>query len=368
MREDGYYLGEHREAWCAALYIGGKRVGRVSLGKTDKVEREEAERRVREENAKLSLAKLPAQLTVDEVFDLYIKDREREGKSAIPRMRQCRELLKPHFGSLLPSDIDKLKCRNYEKLRRNINVGDATIRTELTYLSIALRFAVDMKLINDAPKIWRPPQSRPRSSVEDYHLTRAQAKRLLKAAEDTPHLKLWIILALSTAGRPLHILQLTWDRVDFHKGTINLDDPNRDRTAKGRARVPMNDEVREALMEQRRRSPTTTYVVEFNGKPLKRIKGALERAAKRAGLKVSPYVLRHTAGVWMAEAGLPMEEIAQYMGHTDLRTTYRVYARFSPTHLKRAANTLQIVRGSDGTVVPEIGNAERTEALRVRSA
>lgn len=366
MRADGYYLGEHRGARCAALYINGKRVSRISLGK--EISQDDAERRVREENAKLNLAKLPAALTVDEIFDLYIKDREREGKSAIPRMKQCRALLKSHFGSLLPGEIDKAMCREYERLRRNINVGDATIRTELTYLSIALRFAVDTKLITSAPKIWRPPQARPRSSVDDYHLTRAQAKRLLKAAENTPHLKLWIILALATAGRPLHILQLTWDRVDFHKGTINLDDPNRDRTAKGRARVPMNDDVREALMEQRRRTPTTTYVIEFNGKPLKRIKGALERAAKRAGLKVSPYVLRHTAGVWMAEAGVPMEEIAQYMGHTDLRTTYRVYARFSPTHLKRAANSLQLVRGSDGTVVPEIGNAERTKVLSVRSA
>lgn len=367
MREDGYYLGEHRNAWCAALYVGGERVSRISLGKID---RKDAERRVREENAKLNLAKLPAQLTVDEIFGRYIKDRERAKKAAVPRMKQCRELLKPFFGALLPNEIDKERCDDYIDKRRNINVGDATIRTEMTYLSIALRFAADTKLIpkDQVPRVWRPPQARPRSSVEDYHLTRAQANRLLKAAEGTPHLKLWIILALATAGRPLHILQLTWDRVDFHKGSINLDDPDRDRTAKGRARVPMNDEAREALIEAKRRAGVSPYVINFNGKPLKRIKGALERAAKRAGLKVSPYVLRHTAGVWMAEAGVPMAEIAQYMGHTDIQTTYRVYARFSPTHLQRAANSLQIVRGSAGTVVPEIGNAERTKALSVTPA
>lgn len=365
MREDGYYLGTHRDGWCAALYIGGKRVSRVSLSKLD---RADAERRVREENAKLSLAKAgEQQLTVDAIFCLYIEDRKREKKAAVPRMKQCRELLKPHFGALLPAEIDKKRCRDYEEARRNINVGDATIRTELTYLSIALRFAVDMKLVTAAPKIWRPPQARPRSSIEDYHLTRAQTDRLLRAAEGTPHLKLWIILALATAGRPLHILQLTWDRVDFHRGTINLDDPEQDRTAKGRARVPMNDEARMALLEARRRA-ASKYVVEFNGKSLKRIKGALERACKRARVKASPYVLRHTAGVWMAEAGVPMAEIAQYMGHTDLQTTYRVYARFSPTHLQRAANTLQIVRGSDGTTVPRIGNAERTEASSVMPA
>jgi integrase len=297
---------------------------------------------------------------VDEILGLYIADRTSEGKVAVPRMKQCREVLRPHFGALLPSQIDKQACRNYEQLRRNINVSDGTIRTELTYLSIALRFAVDMKLLSLAPRIWRPPQARPRSSVEDYHLSRPQAARLLGEAKQLPHLRLWITLALATAGRPLHILQLTWSRVDFRRGTINLDDPERDRTKKGRARVPMNDEARAALLEAKRRA-TTPYVIEWNGKPLKRIKGVLARAANRANVKASPYVLRHTAAVWMAEAGVPMEEIAQYLGHNDLSTTYKVYARFSPTHLKRAADALRVVRGSTGTNVPGSGNTERTE-------
>jgi hypothetical protein len=107
------------------------------------------------------------------------------------------------------------------------------------------------------------------------------------AAERTPHLLLFLKAALATAGRPLHILQLTWDGVDFHRRTINLDDPARDRTAKGRARVAMNQEVREALIEARRHA-TSKYVIEFEGKPIKRVKGSLERAAKRSGIKVSP--------------------------------------------------------------------------------
>ena len=74
-------------------------------------------------------------------------------------MKQCRGLLKPSFGALLPHEITKAHCRSYETARRNIHVGNATIRTELTYLSIALRFAADMKLIAAAPKIWRPPPS-----------------------------------------------------------------------------------------------------------------------------------------------------------------------------------------------------------------
>ena len=51
--------------------------------------------------------------------------------------------------------------------------------------------------------------------------------------------------------------------------------------------------------------------------------------------------IRHeAAAVHMAEAGIPMEEIAQYLGHEDVGVTRKVYARFSPAHLQRAAAVL----------------------------
>lgn len=46
----------------------------------------------------------------------------------------------------------------------------------------------------------------------------------------------------------------------------------------------------------------------------------------------------------MAEAGVPMEEIAQYLGHTNPAITRSTYARFSPEFLRKAANALEIGR------------------------
>jgi integrase len=350
MRE-GYTLGRHRGGYCASLYVGGKRPGRYALGTNNK---EDAERQLRELNARRDRDQLPRELTVDDIFSRYLADRERAGVPAVYRIKQCRTLLLPTFGALVPGQIDKDLCDRYIALRHNIGVGDATIRTELGYLSAALTFGVDMKLIGSRPRIWRTPQGRPRT----HHLTRKEAERLLTAARATPHVRLFIVLALATAGRPSHILQLTWDRVDFARGTINLDDPERDRTAKGRALVPMNADARAALKEARRIAETP-YVIEYNGNdaPLLSVKHSVARAARRAGVKASPYVLRHTAGVWMAEAGVPMEEIAQYMGHTDIDTTRTHYARFSPDYLRRAAGALRVVRGPVGTHVPRIRNA-----------
>jgi integrase len=42
----------------------------------------------------------------------------------------------------------------------------------------------------------------------------------------------------------------------------------------------------------------------------------------------------------MAEEGVPMSEISQYLGHTDTKTTEKHYARYSPTFLRRAGAVL----------------------------
>jgi site-specific recombinase XerD len=56
---------------------------------------------------------------------------------------------------------------------------------------------------------------------------------------------------------------------------------------------------------------------------------------------VSPHVLRHSAAVHMAEDDVSMEKIAQFLGHSNVNTTRKIYARFSPSYLKDAAAALE---------------------------
>ncbi|MFC7399773.1 tyrosine-type recombinase/integrase [Chelatococcus sp. GCM10030263] len=66
-------------------------------------------------------------------------------------------------------------------------------------------------------------------------------------------------------------------------------------------------------------------------------------AVRKSGLSdPPPHALRHTAAVWMTESGVSMEEIAQYLGHSDPRITYRIYAWFSPGFLRKAASALEL--------------------------
>lgn len=271
------------------------------------------------------------------IYAAYVSDREAQDKPSVPRMKDAWKRLQATFGSLMPSQISEDLCRSYTKARYVDGVGAGTVHVELGYLRAALRFAkTKRRWIAEEPYIPLPRKPQPR----DIHLTKAEARKLIAAAV-MPHLKLFLIIALSSAGRAAAILDLTWSRIDFDRRKILLQDPDKPVTVKGRATVPMNDMAHEALLEAKR-GAITPYVIEWGGKKVQSVKRGVVRAAERAGLKCSPHMLRHSAAVWMAEDGVPMEEISQYLGHRDIETTRRIYARFSPDHLRRAARALEL--------------------------
>jgi integrase len=97
-----------------------------------------------------------------------------------------------------------------------------------------------------------------------------------------------------------------------------------------------------AALEAAHKGRQSEFVIEWAGRRVASVKRAFREACAKAGLEgVTPHVLRHTAAVWMIEAGASITEVSQYLGHTDTRVTYRVYARHSPEHLRNAAKALE---------------------------
>ena len=273
---------------------------------------------------------------MDELYGIYEKDREKNGVVNLTRIKEVGRMLKKHWGHLSADEVTEDAVAEFTKGRRRQCVSDGTIRNELAYISAALGLAKRKGFIAVRPEIKLPPAPRPR----DRWLQRDELIRLLEGAGEF-HVTLFIVLAITTAGRPKHILELTWDRVDLERRVISLDNLSQ-RTRKGRARVPINDTALEHLRTARE-AAQTDFVIEVDGRPIKSIKRGVKAAAKRAGMPdVSQYTLRHTAGVYMAQAGVPMAEIATYMGHNNVSTTFKHYARFSPEYLRKAANALEI--------------------------
>ncbi len=303
----------YRGVWCAVWRENGE-TKRASLRTTD---------RAIAEQALADHQRALAQPTdaVSSIYAAYLADKGTD------RARSAWVRLAPHFGSLRPDQIDRRCCRTYIGNRRQAGVGDGTIHSELTFLRAALRWHD-----RNTPAVVELPSKPP---PKDLYLSREQYEHLLAAAE-TDHIRLFIILALATAGRMAAILDLTWDRIDFRRGVIRLGTGEKRR--KGRATVPMTDKARLAL-EEAAKARTCDYVIEYDSQKVGRVVKAFRRTGERAEMPwCTPHVLRHSAAVWMAEAGIPMSEIAQYLGHTDSRITERIYARYSPQYLRRAAS------------------------------
>lgn len=321
-----YRIGRLKGRFVVTWWEDGKRRRHRLEARTAKDAEREAIDVIRVETATKDGA------TVADLWEAYRS--EKDGRRVAVAMKHEWKAVGPHFGHLRPDQLTTTICRAYTKARRAAGKHDGTIWTELGHLRTVLIWALGTK----APKIERPAKPAPK----ERYLTHAEIRRLLDAPM-AAHIKVAIHLMLATAGRVGAILDLTWDRVDWDRGEINLrvDDTG---PRKGRARVPMNDGLR-AVLQTAQAAALSDYVVEWAGGRVYGIKTGFNRAVKDAGLEnVSPHVLRHTSAVHMAEAGIPFDEIAQYLGHTNPGVTFRVYGRFSPHHLRRAADVLDFTR------------------------
>jgi integrase len=256
----------------------------------------------------------------------YIAARELAEIASTARQKDAWKAMKSFWENVDPEQIDDAMCRKYADSRK---VGPATLRYELSMLSVALRHA------NKPRKVWRPPA--PERQIR--HLTHAQFEKWY-AEVKAPHARLYALLGLFTMARPTAILELTWDRVDFERKQIDLNPRGRRQTKKRRPVVALNDEALEAL-QAAYNARQSEYVIERGAKRVGNIKKAFQAASGRSGIRVTPYTLRHTGAVWAAEAGASMDELAQFLGHDDAVTTSTHYVRYSPGFLRGVADKVK---------------------------
>lgn len=312
---------KYRGAFCAVWREGGK-TRRASLGAKDSAS---AERALIDWKAHQRRSVLE---TVEQIAESYLKDKEQKASRAT--MGWSWKQVKPFFGHMRPDQINRSICRDYAQKRAKQRMSRSTIVRELAFLRTALRWHD-----KNTPALVEVPAAPP---PREYHLTRAEWVHFLSFCK-LPHIRLFSILAYTSAARSAAILDLTWDRIDFERKLIDFG--HGATRYKGRAVVRMNANCEEALREAHGHA-MTPCVIEWAGKQVKSIKRSFADSAMRAGLPdLTPHVLRHTAAVHMAESGIRMEEIAQYLGHSGTDVTEKVYARFSPEYLAKASKTLE---------------------------
>ena len=354
-----------RKQWCVQWREGNKRPRHILNVGLDRPQREAEAALALWVRSKEAASGQDGGVTIGQIMDAYIENRRKEGKR-IETMRYNWKALKGTFEYLQPADLEavvivdgeeRTRCHQYAVMRAEKGIARDTISTELNRLRTACKWAVPHKMIKESPYVWVPPPGKPRDIVLDEDEFFAIFDEL-----KMPHVRLTVILAIGTAARKAAIRELTWPRVDFDRRTIDyrlhvrssiLDSSHK----KGRAMVDMNDWVFKALKEayEWRRSE---YVIEYRGKSAGDVKKAVQRAVKRAGLggrRIGLHTLRHTLATWAADNGVDLRKIQRMLGHDQIKTTDKTYAKHRRGYTREVADAGNL-RVAEALSKPRNGN------------
>ena len=288
-----------------------------------------------EEQGRLSVAP-----SVQEAVDFYVSVKKQAGLPA--NILKTPKVIE-YFKDVPANIISKEMCREYiawrtaqfSVVRKNEKIKLSTAGRELRLLGAAINLAASEKFcpygsVFDTVEI--PEGDKP-------HLTKEQARMILDACP-TFHLKLFILIALTSGHRMSAILDLQWNRVVG--GSMNFIDPAKRKTKKRRGIVPiLPDSELSEYLGQARLAAQTDYVIEFKDAPVTNVRKGIQQAGKRVGIDfLNPHILKHTACVWMAQAGVPIADIAQTTA-TSIRTIEKNYLHFTPDRGLRAVSATQ---------------------------
>lgn len=316
-------------------------------------------------------AKAPAPdgagLTLSEVWSKYFTQHVLRNAGQYGA-EQAWKQLQPHFGALAASGLTQSAVDLYVNKRTTGRLGRLvkphTVTKELAYIRAAVKFCADprRKIIpaEFANVLTLPAQAPARDrwlrTEEIQKLLDAAARmRAATGAKRLSRVERFLWLALETAGRKSAILDLTWGRVDFETNVIRLDVPDRKKTKKRRATVPMSKALR-PIMERafaERLDPRRAdgLVMDNKGEVWDLIQQTVLAAGlapsqptpikrrKRKATGISPHVMRHTAATHMARRKVPLYIIAEILGNS-LKMVAEVYGHHAKDDLQHAVDAI----------------------------
>jgi integrase len=268
-----------------------------------------------------------------------------------------------HFGDCTCWEINAESCRSYVDRRTAGELGrvvkSGTARRELVTLSAALTFAFKDRKLSQPVPVSLPKEGEPRRRW----LERSEAAAVLAGAlgiiatacdvksrqpvkwsrmfQPSYHVARFILIGLYTGTRHEANLAMRWG-VNSKGGWFDLDRGVMYRRGEGqldtnKRRVPAPIPERLLPHLERWRRMTVIGPVEYAGRLIAKERKGWDRARKLAGLgpEVTPHVLKHTCITWLLQNGVPIWEVAGFVG-TSERVIRDTYGHHSPDHLNAA--------------------------------
>jgi integrase len=185
----------------------------------------------------------------------------------------------------------------------------------------------------------RPPRRRPNADTRAReYLTNTEVQKLMKVASGNRNGHrdaTMVLLAYRHGLRPVELVTLRWDAIDFAHGQIHMR-----RAKNGSPSVhPLSGvELRTLRRLKREQDPPSPFVfTSERGSPFttagwRKMVARLGVAAKLE-FATHPHMLRHACGFQLANQGTDTRTLQAYLGHRNIQHTVR-YTELSPTRFK----------------------------------
>jgi integrase len=270
--------------------------------------------------------------------------------------------IKPALGTRRLRDLSPDEVDSLLRAKTQEGLAHSSLMRIRAVLVQALRFGERYGYVgrNVAQLVDLPPAPR----REGRSLTVEQSERLLLAAKGE-RLEAAIVTGLMLGLRPGELLGLTWTAVDFNvnrltilralkreRGVLIIGDPKTPRSIRT---LDMPQQVSAALKSHRRRQAADrlaagrlwndhdlVFASEV-GTPVdpSNFRRAFGRIAEHANLgHWHPHELRHTAASLLSASGVPLESVADVLGHASPRTTFEIYRHQVTRSIDAAASSM----------------------------
>lgn len=264
--------------------------------------------------------------------------------------------------------LDEIRRLDVQEWVTGLPLAQESARRVLGVLVSSLSAAVEEGLLdmNPAHSIKLPPRPQGR----EVFLSHEEFEALTSAMPNSRDRAVVKFLA-GTGMRLGELAGLHWHNLDLDRGFVTVRDVYSAAEIKpypkGRKQrhVPLFDWVVEdldanaskVLCKVEHRGGLCESGLVFNqngGSPLNGrnfSRRVLEPALKRAGLEhrgMTLHDLRHTYASWLAQSGIPLERIAELLGHSSITTT-QIYAHLMPAKHDDIAAALGANWGQGGT-------------------
>lgn len=258
---------------------------------------------------------------LDQLAQRFITAKKAEGRSPRWLKELAAVLEKNFFPEFCQKPADQLRLEEIVAviLKAYAHCGQITRSRYLSYMKVMFAWGVHMEYLAKNPLTrWRKPKERPR----DTQLCVGDLQKIMAAAK--PHLAWAIEVAWNLGVRTgeSELLSLKWSNLDWAEGVVKVYAPK----TKTTRTIPISPGFKARLKEQQEKA-ATDFLIEYQGKPLKKFRRSLKSACERAGITygVVMYDIRHLYATTLLREGGDLSAVSLMMGHSTVKMTVDQY-------------------------------------------